>query len=160
MGTERGEVLTPTQKLIVRLQAIRTARSLTVQQVESMVNHAVSRSTLYRFFEDGAETRYTFDTFTIDAIRTALLLEDTMESGDAVAKEKVAGYEATIQQLKAQMEQMKAEYERRLELWQKQIEKKDERMDRKDNIIAEKDKEIHQLRERIDQLIDQLMERK
>lgn len=47
-----GEALSPTQKLIVRLRGVRESSHLTIPQVETMVNRAVSRTTLYRFFEE------------------------------------------------------------------------------------------------------------
>ena len=164
---EKGEVYTATQKLIIRLQAIRMAQNLSVPDVEKLVNHEVSKSTLYRFFEEGSESKYNFDTFTIDAIKEALLVVDTMNSGDDVAKEKTAGFEAVIQQMKVQMEEMRTEYERRcqeyetrLALWQDQVRKKDDRMDRKDRLLDQKDEEIQRLRARVDELTDKLLEQK
>lgn len=164
-----GEALSPTQKLIVRLRGVKESSNLTVPQIEVMVNKSISSATLYRFFEDGSETKYQFTQYTLDTLMTALLVEDTR--GDSIAIEKVGGFEAALQlkdeiieSYKMQIDQIKAdhekkchEYEDRLILWQHQIEKKDERMDRKDRIIDKKDQEIHQLRVRIDQLTDQLI---
>ena len=48
---QQGEVYTATQKLILRLQEIRTMQKLGVADVERLVNHKVGKSTLYRFFE-------------------------------------------------------------------------------------------------------------
>ncbi len=177
-----GEALSPTQKLIVRLRGVRESSHLTIPQVETMVNRAVSRTTLYRFFEEESELKYKFTQYTLEVLMTALLVDNTLENGDDVAKDKVAGFEAALQQkdeviaslsnqieqLKAEHEKKCAEYEDRLALWQNQIAKKDdqiakidERMDRKDRVIDEKDKELRQLRETNDQLrdkIDQLKE--
>ena len=167
-----GEVLSPTQKLIVRLRGVKESSNLTVAQIETMVNKSISSTTLYRFFEAGSETKYKFTQYTIDTLMSALLVEDTR--GDDIAMEKVGGFEAALQlkdeiieSYKLQIEQIKAEhekkcreYEDRLALWQHQVEKKDERMDRKDRILDQKDDEIHQLRERIDQLTDQLLKQK
>lgn len=169
---ETGEFLTSTQKLIVRLKAVKEARKLSIPDIDTMINHAVSRSTLYRFFEDESELNYNFDyQYTILPIQNALLVEDTLISGDEIAKEKVAGFEAALQakddtlklyerrieQIKAEHEKICQEYEARLTLWQHQVEKKDDRMDRKDRILDQKDEEIRQLRARIDQLTDQLL---
>ena len=172
---ETGEILTPTQKVIVRLKAVKEARKLSIPDIDAMINHAVSRSTLYRFFEEESELHYNFDyQYTILPIQNALLVEDTLVTGDAIAKEKVAGFEAALQQreetiesLRMQIEQMKIthdkscrDYEDRLAKWQNQINIKDERMDHKDSVLDEKDKEIRLLRERVDQLMIQLMEQK
>ena len=167
-----GEALTPTQKLIVRLRGVRESSHLTIPQIEAMINRAVSRTTLYRFFEDESELRYKFTQYTIEVLMMALLVDNTLETGDDAAKEKVASFEAALQQkdediadlrryieqLKQDHEQKCREYESRLALWQQQIAKKDDRMDRKDRILDEKDQEIRQLRERIDQLTDQLLQ--
>lgn len=167
----QGETLTPTQKLIVRLRGVRKSRNLTIPQIETMINRAVSQATLYRFFEEGSESKYHFNQYTLEVLMMALLVEDTLDTGDDIALEKVGGFEAALQQkdetiadLRQQLEDQKAanekkylEYEKRLELWQHQIEKKDERMDRKDRVLDQKDEEIRQLRARIDQLIDQLL---
>ena len=173
-----GEALTPTQKLIVRLRGVRESSHLTIPQVETMINRAVSRTTLYRFFEEDSELRYNFNQYTIEVLMMALLVDNTLETGDDAAKEKVASFEAALQQKdeiiadqKAQIEQLRKEHERkcneyeaRLALWQQQINKKDDRMDRKDRVLDQKDEEIRQrdeeirqLRGRIDQLIDQLL---
>ena len=167
-----GEALTPTQKLIVRLRGVRESSHLTIPQVETMINRAVSRTTLYRFFEEDSELRYNFNQYTIEVLMMALLVDNTLETGDDAAKEKVASFEAALQQkdediadLRRYIEQLKqehehkcAEYESRLALWQQQIAKKDDRMDRKDRVLDEKDIEIRQLRSRIDQLTDQLLQ--
>ena len=173
-ASETGEALTATQKSIVRLRAVKEARKLTVAQVEQMVNYAVSRTTLNRFFSAESETKYNFDyEYTILPIQRALLVEDTIETGDDVARAKVSSYEAALQQkdevikeIQLQVEKIRQDYERkcveyelRIERWYHQIEKKDERMDRKDSIIAEKDIEIRQLREQIDKLTGKLLER-
>ena len=166
-----GEVLTPTQKLIVRLRGVRESSRLTIPQIEAMTNKAISRTTLYRFFEDDSELRYNFNQYTIEVLMMALLVDNTLETGDDAAKEKVASFEAALQkkdediadlrryieQLKQEHEQKCREYESRLALWQQQIAKKDDRMDRKDRVLDEKDIEIRQLRNRIDQLTDQLL---
>ncbi len=169
---ETGEVLTATQKIIVRLKAVREARNLTIPEIEIIAKKKVSRSTLYRFFEKDSEIKYNFDyQYTILPIQNALLVDDTFETGDDAAKEKVASFEASLQQkdeiitalrdhieqLKAEHESRCAEYESRLALWQQQIAKKDDRMDRKDRVLDEKDKEIRQLRDRVDHLTDQLL---
>ena len=174
-----GEALTPTQKLIVRLRGVRESSHLTIPQVETMINRAISRTTLYRFFEDDSELRYNFNQYTIEVLMMALLVDNTLETGDDAAKEKVASFEAALQQkdediadLRRYIEQLKqehehkcAEYESRLALWQQQIAKKDDRMDRKDRVLDQKDEEIRQkdgeirqLRSRIDQLTDQLLQ--
>lgn len=166
-----GEALTPTQKLIVRLRGVRESSHLTIPQIETMINRAISRTTLYRFFEDDSELRYNFNQYTIEVLMMALLVDNTLETGDDAAKEKVASFEAALQQkdeiittlrdhieqLKAEHEGRCAEYESRLALWQQQIAKKDDRMDRKDRVLDEKDKEIRQLRDRVDHLTDQLL---
>ena len=173
-----GEALTPTQKLIVRLRGVRESSHLTIPQIETMINRAVSRTTLYRFFEDESELKYKFTQYTLEVLMTALLVDNTLENGDDVAKDKVATFEAALQQKdeiiaeqREQIEQLRAEHERkcneyeaRLSLWQQQINKKDDRMDRKDRVLDQKDEEIRQrdeeirqLRSRIDQLIDQLL---
>lgn len=173
-----GEVLSPTQKLIVRLRGVRESSHLTIPQIETMINRAVSRTTLYRFFEEDSETRYKFTQYTLEVLMTALLVDNTLENGDDVAKDKVATFEAALQQKdeiiaaqREQIEQLRAEHERkcneyeaRLTLWQQQINKKDDRMDRKDRVLDQKDDEIRQrdeeirrLRARIDQLVDQLI---
>lgn len=166
-----GEALTPTQKLIVRLRGVRESSHLTIPQIETMINRAISRTTLYRFFEDDSELRYNFNQYTIEVLMMALLVDNTLETGDDAAKEKVASFEAALQQkdeiitaLRDHIEQLKAEhesrcveYESRLALWQQQIAKKDDRMDRKDRVLDEKDKEIRQLRDRVDHLTDQLL---
>lgn len=173
-----GEALTPTQKLIVRLRGVRESSHLTIPQVETMVNRAVSRTTLYRFFEEESEVKYRFTQYTLEVLMTALLVDNTLENGDDVAKDKVATFEAALQQkdeiiasLREQIEQLRAEHERkcneyeaRLTLWQQQINKKDDRMDRKDRVLDQKDdeirqrdEEIRQLRGRIDQLVGQLL---
>ena len=167
----QGEVLTPTQKLIVRLRGVKESRHLTIPQIEEMVNKSISRTTLYRFFEDNSETKYQFLQYTIETLMTALLVDDTR--GDDLAMEKVGGFEAALQlkdeiiascqhqieQIKADHERKCQEYEARLALWQHQIEKKDERMDRKDRILDEKDGEIRELRARVDELTKKLMEK-
>ena len=167
-----GEALTPTQKLIVRLRGVRESSHLTIPQIETMINRAISRTTLYRFFEDDSELRYNFNQYTIEVLMMALLVDNTLETGDDAAKEKVASFEAALQQkdeiitaLRDHIEQLKAEhesrcseYESRLALWQQQIAKKDDRMDRKDRVLDEKDKEIRQLRDRVDHLTDQLLQ--
>lgn len=174
-----GEALTPTQKLIVRLRGVRESSHLTIPQVEAMINRAVSRTTLYRFFEDDSELRYRFTQYTIEVLMMALLVDNTLETGDDAAKDKVATFEAALQQkdeiIAAQREQIDQlredherkcnEYEARLALWQQQINKKDDRMDRKDRVLDQKDEEIRQkdgeirqLRSRIDQLTDQLLQ--
>ena len=169
-----GEALTPTQKLIVRLRGVKESRRLTVPEIENTINGAISRTTLYRFFENGSELRYNFNQYTIEVLMMALLVDDTIESGDDVAKEKVAGFEAALQQkdeiisaLREQIEQVRYDYERkcreyenRLALWQNQIAKKDERMDRKDRILDEKDAEIRKLRDKVDSLTEQLLQAK
>lgn len=166
-----GEALSPTQKLIVRLRGVRESSHLTIPQVETMVNRAVSRTTLYRFFEEESELKYKFTQYTLEVLMTALLVDNTLENGDDVAKDKVATFEAALQQKdeiiaaqREQIEQLRAEHERkcneyesRLTLWQQQINKKDDRMDRKDRVLDQKDDEIRQLRNRIDQLVDQLL---
>lgn len=166
-----GEALSPTQKLIVRLRGVRESSHLTIPQIETMINRAVSRTTLYRFFEEESELRYNFNQYTIEVLMSALLVDNTIETGDDVAKDKVATFEAALQQkdeiIAAQMEQIEQlraeherkcnEYESRLTLWQQQINKKDDRMDRKDRVLDQKDDEIRQLRNRIDQLVDQLL---
>ncbi len=166
-----GEALSPTQKLIVRLRGVRESSHLTIPQVETMVNRAVSRTTLYRFFEEESELKYKFTQYTLEVLMTALLVDNTLENGDDVAKDKVATFEAALQQKdeiiasqREQIEQLRAEHERkcneyeaRLTLWQQQINKKDDRMDRKDRVLDQKDDEIRRLRNRIDQLIDQLI---
>lgn len=174
-----GEALSPTQKLIVRLRGVRESSHLTIPQVETMVNRAVSRTTLYRFFEEESELKYKFTQYTLEVLMTALLVDNTLVNGDDVAKDKVATFEAALQQkdeiIAAQREQIEQlreeherkcnEYEARLSLWQQQISKKDDRMDRKDRVldqkdeeIRQKDEEIRQLRNRIDQLTDQLLQ--
>lgn len=167
-----GEVLSPTQKLIVRLRGVRESSHLTIPQVETMVNRAVSRTTLYRFFEDESELKYKFTQYTLEVLMTALLVDNTLENGDDAAKDKVATFEAALQQkdeiIAAQREQIEQlreehdrkcnEYEARLALWQQQINKKDDRMDRKDRVLDQKDEEIRQLRARIDQLVEQLLQ--
>ncbi len=174
-----GEALSPTQKLIVRLRGVRESSHLTIPQVETMVNRAVSRTTLYRFFEEESELKYKFTQYTLEVLMTALLVDNTLENGDDVAKDKVATFEAALQQkdeiIAAQREQIEQlreeherkcnEYEARLSLWQQQINKKDDRMDRKDRVLDQKDDEIRQrddeirqLRNRIDQLVDQLLQ--
>lgn len=164
-----GEALSPTQKLIVRLRGVRESSHLTIPQIETMVNKSVSRTTLYRFFEEDSEVKYKFTQYTIEALMMALLVEDT--NGDDLAIEKAGGFEAALQQkdeeisgyqlqiesLKHEHEKKCEEYERRLALWQHQVELKDERMDRKDRILDQKDDEIRQLRARIDQLTDKLL---
>ena len=161
-----GEALTPTQKLIVRLRGVRESSHLTIPQIETMINRAISRTTLYRFFEDDSELRYNFNQYTIEVLMMALLVDNTLETGDDAAKEKVASFEAALQQkdeiitaLRDHIEHESrcAEYESRLTLWQQQITKKDDRMDRKDRVLDEKDKEIRQLRDRVDHLTDQLL---
>lgn len=173
-----GEALSPTQKLIVRLRGVRESSHLTIPQVETMVNRAVSRTTLYRFFEEESELKYKFTQYTLEVLMTVLLVDNTLENGDDVAKDKVATFEAALQQKdeiiaaqREQIEQLRAEHERkcneyeaRLSLWQQQINKKDDRMDRKDRVLDQKDDEIRQrddeirqLRARIDQLVDQLL---
>lgn len=166
-----GEALSPTQKLIVRLRGVRESSHLTIPQVETMVNRAVSRTTLYRFFEEESELKYKFTQYTLEVLMTALLVDNTLVNGDDVAKDKVATFEAALQQKdeiiasqREQIEQLREdherkcnEYEARLALWQQQISKKDDRMDRKDRVLDQKDDEIRQLRGRIDQLIDQLL---
>jgi chromosome segregation ATPase len=166
-----GEALSPTQKLIVRLRGVRESSHLTIPQIETMINRAISRTTLYRFFEEESELRYNFNQYTIEVLMSALLVDNTIENGDDVAKDKVATFEAALQQKdeiiasqREQIEQLRAEHERkcneyeaRLTLWQQQINKKDDRMDRKDRVLDQKDDEIRQLRNRIDQLIDQLI---
>lgn len=167
-----GEVLSPTQKLIVRLRGVRESSHLTIPQVEAMVNRAVSRTTLYRFFEDESKLKYKFTQYTLEVLMTALLVDNTLENGDDVAKDKVATFEAALQQKdeiiatqREQIEQLRAEHERkcneyeaRLALWQQQINKKDDRMDRKDRVLDQKDEEIRQLRTRVDQLVEQLLQ--
>ena len=167
-----GEALSPTQKLIVRLRGVRESSHLTIPQVETMINRAVSRTTLYRFFEEESELKYKFTQYTLEVLMTALLVDNTLVNGDDVAKDKVATFEAALQQKdeiiasqREQIEQLRAEHERkcneyeaRLSLWQQQINKKDDRMDRKDRVLDQKDDEIRQLRARIDQLIDQLLQ--
>lgn len=174
-----GEALSPTQKLIVRLRGVRESSHLTIPQVETMVNRAVSRTTLYRFFEEESELKYKFTQYTLEVLMTALLVDNTLENGDDVAKDKVATFEAALQQKdeiiaaqREQIEQLRAEHERkcneyeaRLSLWQQQINKKDDRMDRKDRVLDQKDdeirqrdEEIRQLRNRIDKLVDQLLQ--
>lgn len=167
-----GEALSPTQKLIVRLRGVRESSHLTIPQVETMVNRAVSRTTLYRFFEEKSELKYKFTQYTLEVLMTALLVDNTLANGDDVAKDKVATFEAALQQkdeiIAAQREQIERlreeherkcnEYEARLSLWQQQINKKDDRMDRKDRVLDQKDDEIRQLRNRIDQLVDQLLQ--
>ncbi len=166
-----GEALSPTQKLIVRLRGVRESSHLTIPQIETMINRAISRTTLYRFFEEESELRYNFNQYTIEVLMSALLVDNTIENGDDVAKDKVATFEAALQQKdeiiasqREQIEQLRAEHERkcneyeaRLTLWQQQINKKDDRMDRKDRVLDQKDDEIRRLRNRIDQLIDQLI---
>ena len=166
-----GEVLTPTQKLIVRLRGVRESSRLTIPQIEAMINKAISRTTLYRFFEEDSELRYNFNQYTLEVLMTALLVDNTIEHGDDATREKVASFEAALQQkdeiidaLRKHIEQLKtehehkcAEYESRLALWQQQIAKKDDRMDRKDRVLDQKDEEIRQLRGRVDQLTDQLL---
>lgn len=148
-ASETGEALTATQKSIVRLRAVKEARKLTVAQVEQMVNYAVSRTTLNRFFSAESETKYNFNyEYTILPIQRALLVDDTIETGDDVAKAKVSSYEVIIQQrdetitaLKEQIESIKQEYEKRLAMWQHQIELKDQRIDAlMDRIIKLTDK--------------------
>ena len=174
----QGEALSPTQKLIVRLRGVRESSHLTIPQIETMINRAISRTTLYRFFEEESELRYNFNQYTIEVLMSALLVDNTIETGDDAAKDKVATFEAALQQKdeiiaaqREQIEQLRAEHERkcneyeaRLSLWQQQINKKDDRMDRKDRVLDQKDEEIRQrdeeirqLRGRIDQLIDQLL---
>lgn len=174
-----GEALSPTQKLIVRLRGVRESSHLTIPQVETMINRAVSRTTLYRFFEEESELKYKFTQYTLEVLMTALLVDNTLVNGDDVAKDKVATFEAALQQKdeiiaeqREQIEQLREEHERkcneyeaRLTLWQQQINKKDDRMDRKDRVldqkdeeIRQKDEEIRQLRNRIDQLTDQLLQ--
>lgn len=176
--TIQGEALSPTQKLIVRLRGVRESSHLTIPQIETMINRAVSRTTLYRFFEEESELKYKFTQYTLEVLMTALLVDNTLENGDDVAKDKVATFEAALQQkdeiiaahreqierLRAEHERKCNEYEARLSLWQQQINKKDDRMDRKDRVLDQKDEEIRQrdeeirqLRGRIDQLIDQLL---
>ena len=128
---------------------MKEARKLTVAQVEQMVNYAVSRTTLNRFFSAESETKYNFNyEYTILPIQRALLVDDTIETGDDVTKAKVSSYEVIIQQrdetitaLKEQIESIKQEYEKRLALWQHQIELKDQRIDAlMDRIIKLTDK--------------------
>ena len=146
-----GEALTAIQKSIVRLRAVKEARKLTVAQVEQMVNYTVSRTTLNRFFSAGSETKYSFNyEYTVLPIQRALLIDDTLETGDEVAKAKVSGFEAILQQreeqideMKRQIESMRQSYEKRLELWQHQIELKDQRIDL--------------LMDKIDKLIDKVL---
>lgn len=169
---EPGEALTGTQKMIVHLRDIREARKLSVPDVEEMLNRKISRTTLNRFFSKDSETRYNFNfEFTVLPIWRALVVEDTVEIGDAVAKAKLSGFESMLQvreeqiaalqsELQAQREAFERrceDYDARLALWHHQIEKKDERMDRKDAIIADQTKEIHGLRARLDELTAQLM---
>lgn len=129
-----GEALSPTQKLIVRLRGVRESSHLTIPQIETMVNKSVSKTTLYRFFEEDSEIKYKFTQYTIEALMMALLVEDT--HGDDLAIEKAGGFEAALQQkdeeifgYQRQIEQLKSEhekkceeYERRLALWQHQVE--------------------------------------
>ena len=146
-----GEALTAVQKSIVRLRAVKEARKLTVAQVEQMVNYSVSRTTLNRFFSADSETKYNFNyEYTILPIQRALLVEDTIETGDDIARAKASGFESAMQirderidEMKAQMKSMRQEYEKRLELWQHQIELKDQRIDL--------------LMDKIDKLIDKLL---
>ena len=176
---ETGEVLNAVQKLIVRLRSVFYASHLTVADVSRMINNAVSPSTLYRYFEDGSELTYNFDfQYTVLPIMNALLVEDTLISGDDIAAAKVSGFETLLQIREEQISALRAEleaqrvafehrcedYDSRLKLWHEQIrqkdeqiQKKDERMDRKDAIIAERDQEIHELRARLDQLTAQLL---
>ena len=146
--TVPGETLTPTQKRIRHLRGVFESRNLTVAQVSKMINDKVASSTLYRFFEAESEIKYSFQSYTIDVIQMALLVGDTIDIGDASAKEKVASYEAALQEKDAII----ADLRHQLEQWQQQIIKKDERMDRKDHIIEQRDAEIHELRARIDEL--------
>lgn len=144
-----GEALTPTQKRIRHLRGVFVARHLTVPQVSEMINDKVASSTLYRFFSEDSELNYTFTTYTIDVIQLALLVGDTLDIGDATAKEKVASYEAALQE----KDDVIADLRHQLDHWQQQIIKKDERMDRKDRIIEQQDKEIHELRARLDKYL-------
>ena len=148
-----GEALTPTQKLIRHLRGVYKSRNLTVPEISKMINDVVSPATLYRFFEEDSEARYNFQTYTIDVIRTALLVDDTLGYGDAVAL-------AIIEQQHDEYAAKCRKFEEQLEWWQNQIRKKDERMDRKDEMIAEKDRiikekdeEIRQLRAERDELL-------
>lgn len=159
-----GEQYTPTQKLIRHLRTIYETQKLDVPQVYDMISGKISTATLYRFFEKDSETKYNFTTYTIDVIREAFLVEDTRQTGDVVAMEKVAGFEAVLQQQHDEYALKCRKFEEQLEWWQNQIRKKDDRMDRKDEIIAEKDRiikekdeEIRQLRARIDALTDKLL---
>ena len=128
---------------------MKEARKLTVAQVEQMVNYSVSRTTLNRFFSAESETKYNFNyEYTILPIQRALLVDDTIETGDDVARAKVSSYEVIIQQkdetitaLKDQIAALREEYEKRLSLWQHQIELKDQRIDAlMDRIIKLTDK--------------------
>ena len=143
-----GEELTPTQKRIRHLRGVFESRHLKVSQVSDMINDKVASSTLYRFFEADSELKYSFTTYTIDVVQMALLVGDTMDIGDAAAREKVASYEAALQE----KDDIISDLRHQLEQWQQQIIKKDERMDRKDHIIEQQNAEIHQLRARIDEL--------
>ena len=143
-----GEELTPTQKRIRHLRGVFESRHLKVSQVSDMINDKVASSTLYRFLEADSELKYSFTTYTIDVVQMALLVGDTMDIGDAAAREKVASYEAALHE----KDDIIADLRHQLEQWQQQIIKKDERMDRKDNIIEQQNAEIHQLRARIDEL--------
>lgn len=169
---EPGEALTGTQKMIVHLRDIREARKLSVPDVEEMLNRKISRTTLNRFFSKDSELKYNFNfEFTVLPIWRVLVVEDTVEIGDAVAKAKLSGFESMLQvreeqiaalqsELQAQREAFERrceDYDTRLALWHRQIEKKDERMDRKDAIIADQSKEIRDLRVRLDELTAQLM---
>ena len=156
--TVPGEVLTPTQKRIRHLRGVFESRNLKVSQVSDMINDKVASSTLYRFFEQDSELKYSFQTYTIDVVQMALLVGDTLDIGDAAAKEKVASYEAALQEKDAII----ADQRHQLDQWQQQIIKKDERMDRKDRIIEQQDAEIHQLRARMDEkdeIIKKLMDK-
>lgn len=170
-----GEALSGTQKMVLRLREIKEARKLTVPEIYEMINRSSSIGTLNRFFSKDSETRYNFNfEFTVLPIWRALVVEDTVEIGDAVAKAKVSGIESLLQireeqisALRAELEAQRAafehrceDYDSRLKLWHEQIrqkdeqiQKKDERMDRKDGIIADQSKEIRELRARIDELI-------
>ena len=161
-----GEALTPTQKLIRHLRGVYKSRNLTVPQISKMINDVVSSATLYRFFEEDSELHYNFQTYTIDVIRTALLVDDTLGYGDAVALEKTAGFLAIIEQQHDEYAAKCRKFEEQLEWWQNQIRKKDERMDRKDEMIAEKDRiirekdeEIRQLRAERDEFLKRLGEK-
>ena len=154
MGKDAPRIeFSATQEIIVKLKEVQKSQRLTIPQIKAKVDATgaiISMTTIRRVFAEGSETEDSFNyDATIRPIAQALLIADSLDSGDDAVRAKVESIEAIIrlkndviesqrqqiEGLKAEQDRRCREYEKRMDFLRDQIELKDQRMDRKDDMI-------------------------